>query len=185
MKKYELVLMLNVSIAEAERKTFLSELESKFTVLDKDEIGVKEISFTLKGRVHQVYFVSYNMELSTQNVTDLKQYLLYNPNLVRYEIFARTTDQEFFHFDKLQVSFDKAIEEIKDKRYGQKVNFFTKAENAKYLNWKSVAILKYYLTRFGDIKPRAYTGNSVKTQKKLRTEIVRARTLGLLPFINN
>jgi hypothetical protein len=38
MKNYELVLMLNVSIAEAERKTFLSELESKFKVLDKDEI---------------------------------------------------------------------------------------------------------------------------------------------------
>jgi hypothetical protein len=38
MKQYELVLMLNVSVAEAERKKFLSELESKFNVLDKDEI---------------------------------------------------------------------------------------------------------------------------------------------------
>jgi small subunit ribosomal protein S18 len=145
---------------------------------------VKEISFPLKGNVNQVYFVSYSMELATQDIADLKKYLLYNPNLLRYEIFARIAGQEFFHFDKLQASFDKAIEEIKDRRYGQKVNFFTKPENAKYLNWKSVAILKYYLTRFGDIKPRAYTGNSVKTQKKLRTEIIRARTLGMLPFIN-
>lgn len=185
MKNYELVLMLNVSIAEAERKAFLSELESKFKVLDKDEIWVKEISFSLKGNVNQVYFVSYNMELSAQDIADLKQSLLYNPNLLRYEIFARTANQEFFHFDKLQASFEKAIEEIKDRRYGQKVNFFTKAENAKYLNWKSVAILKYYLTRFGDIKPRAYTGNSVKTQKKLRIEIIRARTLGVLSFINH
>jgi hypothetical protein len=38
MKQYELVLMLNVSVAEADRKKFLNELESKFTTLDKDEI---------------------------------------------------------------------------------------------------------------------------------------------------
>ena len=145
---------------------------------------MKEISFTLKGKANQAYFVSYHMQLSTPDLADLKQYLLYNPSLVRYEIFSRTDGQEFYHFDKLQKSFEKAIEDIKDRRYGQKVNFFTKAENEKYLHWKSVAILKYYLTRFGDIKPRAYTGNSVKIQKRLRTEIIRARTLGLLPFIN-
>jgi ribosomal protein S18 len=52
------------------------------------------------------------------------------------------------------------------------------------LNWKSISILKYYLTRFGDIKPRQYTWNSIATQKTLRKEIIRARTLGLLPFIN-
>ena len=183
MKNYELVLMLNVSVAEAERKKFLSELESKYKMLDKDDIGVKELSFLLKGRVSQAYFVSYLVELSASAIGDLKQYLLYNQNLIRYELFTRETGTEFFHFDKLQSAFDPAIEEIKDKRYGQKVNFFTKKSNEKYLNRKSVAILKHYLTRFGDIKPRAYTGNSVSTQKKLRTEIIRARTLGFLPFI--
>jgi small subunit ribosomal protein S18 len=111
--------------------------------------------------------------------------LLYNPNLIRYEIFTRVAGQEFFHFDKLQAIFDATVEEIKEKRYGRKVSFFTKKENVKYLNRKAVSILKYYLTRFGDIKPRVYTGNSVSTQKKLRTEIIRARSLGLLPFISN
>ncbi|MDR2415727.1 MAG: 30S ribosomal protein S18 [Candidatus Peribacteria bacterium] len=184
MKHYELVLMLNVSIAETERKKFLSELESKFKILDKDEIGLKEISFTLVGRKQQAYFISYHLELSPEEITNIKQYLLYNPNLIRYEIFARTIGQEFFHFEQLNKNFEKTIEDIKDKRYGNKLNFFTKKENEKYLNWKSVAILKYYLTRFGDIKPRIYTKNTVKTQKKLRTEIIRARILGLLPFIN-
>ena len=184
MKSYELVLMLNVSVTEADRKAFLSDLESKFKVVDKDEIGVKEISFTLKGGAKQVYFVSYNVELTPADIADLKKSLLYNPNLVRYEIFARAPGQEFFHFEALNKSFEKAIEEIKDKRYGNKLSFFIKAENEKYLNWKSVSILKYYLTRFGDIKPRAYTGNSVKIQKKLRAEILRARGLGMIPFIN-
>ena len=184
MKQYELVLMLSVSVAEADRKKFLSELEKKFKIVDKDEIGIKELTFTLKGKVKQAYFISYNVELTSEEITSLKQHLLYNPSLIRYEIFSREANQEFFHFEKLNKSFEKAIEEIKDKRYGNKLVFFTKPENGKYLNRKSVTILKYYLTRFGDIKPRIYTENSVKTQKKLRTEIIRARTLGLLPFIN-
>ena len=120
MKNYELVLMLKVSITEAERKAVLSEIESKYKVLDKDEIGIKDLYY-------------------------------------HYEIYAREANQEFFHFEKLQASFEKAIEDIKDRKFGQKVTFFSKAENAKYINWKSIAILKYYLTRFGDIKPRQYT----------------------------
>jgi small subunit ribosomal protein S18 len=185
MKNYELVLMLNVSVAEADRKKFLSELESNFKTVDKDEIGIKSISFKLKGGATQAYFVSYLLELTPEQIIQLKQSLLYNPNLVRYELFAHGSDQEFFHFEKLNKSFEKAIEEIKDKKYGNKLTFFTKKENQKYLNRKSVDILKYYLTRFGDIKPRLYTENSVKTQKKLRAEVIRARTLGLLPFINH
>ena len=97
------------------------------------------------------------MELSADDIADLKKTLLYNPTLIRYEIFAREANQEFFHFEKLQSNFDKAIEDIKDRKFGQKVTFFAKPENLKYLNWKSVAILKYYQTRFGDIKPRLYT----------------------------
>ena len=97
------------------------------------------------------------MELSADNIADLKKSLLYNPTLIRYEIFAREANQEFFHFEKLQANFEKAIEDIKDRKFGQKVTFFSKPENAKYLNWKSVSILKYYQTRFGDIKPRLYT----------------------------
>ena len=169
MKNYELVLMLKTSITEAERKAVISEIESKYKVLDKDEIGIKDLYYTVK---------------SADNIADLKKSLLYNPTLIHYEIYAREANQEFFHFEKLQASFEKAIEDIKDRKFGQKVTFFSKAENAKYINWKSIAILKYYLTRFGDIKPRQYTWNSIATQKTLRKEIIRARTLGLLPFIN-
>ena len=179
MKNYELVLMLKTSITEAERKAVISEIESKYKVLDKDEIGIKDLYYTVKGGIRQAYFVSYSMELSADDIADLKKSLLYNPTLIHYEIFAREANQEFFHFEKLQASFEKAIEDIKDRKFGQKVTFST-----KYINWKSITILKYYLTRFGDIKPRQYTWNSIATQKTLRKEIIRARTLGLLPFIN-
>ena len=149
--------MLKVSITEAERKAVISEIESKYKVLDKDEIGIKDLYYTVKGGIRQAYFVSLLMELSADNIADLKKSLLYNPTLIHYEIYAREANQEFFHFEKLQASFEKAIEDIKDRKFGQKVTFFSKAENAKYINWKSISILKYYLTRFGDIKPRQYT----------------------------
>ena len=176
--------MLKVSITETERKAILSEIESKYKVLDKDEIGIKDLCYTVKWWIRQAYFVSYSMELSANDIADLRKDLLYNPTLIHYEIFSRDENQEFFHFDKLQSNFEKVIEDIKDRKFGQKVTFFSKAENAKYLNWKSVSILKYYQTRFGDIKPRQYTWNSISTQKALRKEIIRARTLWLLPFIN-
>ncbi|NCC71120.1 30S ribosomal protein S18 [bacterium] len=63
------------------------------------------------------------------------------------------------------------------------MTFFKSAKNSKYIDWKSIPILKKYITRFGDIKPRKYTSNPVNVQKKLRREIIRARNFGLIGFI--
>jgi len=62
------------------------------------------------------------------------------------------------------------------------VSFFSDKKNDKYINRKSVSMLKKYITRFGDIKPREYTHNSVSTQKKLKTAILRARELGFVAY---
>ncbi|HBB04895.1 TPA: hypothetical protein DCZ39_08710 [Patescibacteria group bacterium] len=43
-------------------------------------------------------------------------------------------------------------------------------------------MLKKYITRFGDIKPREYTFNAVGTQKKLKKVILRARELGFIAY---
>ena len=184
MQNYELVLLLNANTSEADRKAFLADLEAKFEVKEKDEIWIQNLSFKLKDKNTKAYFVSYLLNLSPEQVKEVKAALLYNQAVVKYEIYKMGKEQTFFHFEKLQSEFDKAIEEIKDRKYGQKITFFANERNAKYINWKSLPILKYYLTRFGDIKPRLYTGNSVKIQKKVRQEIIRARTLGLLNFIS-
>lgn len=184
MQNYELVLLLNANTSEADRKAFMADLEAKFTVKEKDEIGIQNLSFKLKDKNTKAYFVSYLLNIAPEQVKDVKAALLYNQVVVRYEIYKMATDQKFYHFEALQSEFDKAIEDIKDKRFGQKITFFADARNAKYINWKAIPILRYYLTRFGDIKPRLYTGNSVKTQKAVRQEIIRARTLGLLNFIS-
>jgi len=184
MHNYELVLLLNANTSDADRKAFLDELEKKFEVKEKDEIGIQNLTFKLKDKNTKAYFVSYLLSLSPEQVKEVRSSLLYNQIVVKYEIYKLRADQKFFHFNDLQSQFDSVLEEIKEKRYGQKVDFFANEKNAKYINWKSIPILRYYLTRFGDIKPRIYTGNSVKIQKRVRQEIIRARTLWLLSFIS-
>lgn len=51
------------------------------------------------------------------------------------------------------------------------------------INYKNVELLKKYISKFGKIVPRYYTGVSLKNQKKLAREIKRARMMALLPFI--
>ncbi|MGE4443786.1 MAG: 30S ribosomal protein S18 [Candidatus Altimarinota bacterium] len=52
------------------------------------------------------------------------------------------------------------------------------------IDYKDVELLKKYITKFGKITPRYYTGVSLKNQKKLAIAIKRARMVALLPFVS-
>ena len=187
MKKYELVLLLSSQVQEWERNDFLSKLEAGFknNIIQKDDIGLKETAYDVswKSVNNMIYYVSYYMELDNNQLEELKKNLLYTNVVVRYEIFKMNKDQAMLEYAKLQEELEKIMDSWDDKKFGNKISFLSHAENDRYINWKSVVILKKYLTRFGEIKPRSYTKNSVKTQKKLRQEIIRARGLWLLEFI--
>ncbi len=51
------------------------------------------------------------------------------------------------------------------------------------IDYKNAELLKNYLTKFGKIVPRYYSGVCLKNQKKLSQAIKRARIMGLLPFV--
>lgn len=51
------------------------------------------------------------------------------------------------------------------------------------IDYKNVELLSKYITKFGKIVPRYYSGVSLKNQKKLSQAIKRARTVALLPFV--
>lgn len=53
------------------------------------------------------------------------------------------------------------------------------------IDYKNVELLKKYITKFGKIVPRYYSGVSLKNQKKLSQAIKRARIMALLPFVKN
>ena len=55
-------------------------------------------------------------------------------------------------------------------------------ENIEY---KNIELLKKYITKFGKITPRYYTGVCLKNQKKLSNAIKKARVMALLPFVKS
>lgn len=57
------------------------------------------------------------------------------------------------------------------------------AEGVKYIDYKDVGLLRKYTTRYAKIKPRKYTGVSLRNQRALAKAIKRARIMGLLQFI--
>ncbi len=59
---------------------------------------------------------------------------------------------------------------------------FTKTE-IKYIDYKDVELLKKYVSKYGKIVPRYYTGVSLRHQKMLANAIKRARHMGLLRFV--
>lgn len=53
-----------------------------------------------------------------------------------------------------------------------------------YVDYKDMRTLKVMITRDGHIIPRRRTGNCAKFQRAVRSAILRARFMGLLPYVN-
>ena len=51
------------------------------------------------------------------------------------------------------------------------------------IDYKSIDLLKRYVTEDGKIRPRRQTGTCARHQRALAREIKRARHLALLPFV--
>jgi ribosomal protein S18 len=99
------------------------------------------------------------LQLDATNIKDIKQLFLYNNIILKYDIFRRTKKQSTFEFKNLQKELTTIIDSWEEKKLGQKISFFADLKNSKYVNWKSIPMLKKYVTRFGDMKPRKYTHN--------------------------
>lgn len=59
---------------------------------------------------------------------------------------------------------------------------FTK-DQIPYIDYKDTALLKKYVSKYGKIVPRYYTGVNLKYQKMLATAIKRARHMAILKFV--
>jgi small subunit ribosomal protein S18 len=56
------------------------------------------------------------------------------------------------------------------------------ADKVKTVDYKDTDTLRRYLTDRGKIRPRRQTGTCAKHQRGLRTAVLRARVLALLPY---
>jgi small subunit ribosomal protein S18 len=54
----------------------------------------------------------------------------------------------------------------------------------QYIDYKNIPfLLRKYVTYFGKLKPRRYTGASISQQKKIARAVKRARVMGLMFFV--
>lgn len=53
----------------------------------------------------------------------------------------------------------------------------------KYVDYKNVRFLSKYLSRWGRIVPRYYSGTTLQNQKKVANAIKLARHMALMPFV--
>ncbi len=187
MQNYELVLVLNTWLSDKDREKVIQDFESGIekNILEKDEIWLLTTAYLLKWKkdLFKAYYISYYLHAEQSDLLTIKESLLFNKSISRYSIFKMSRQQLFFHFEKLHTELNEIISSRDDKKTWQKVSFFMNLKNKKYINWKSLPMLKKYITRFWDIKPRKYTKNSVVIQKALRTEILRSRELWVLEYI--
>ncbi len=57
------------------------------------------------------------------------------------------------------------------------------AHKEAVIDYKNTGLLKRYISSFGKIVPRKRNGLCARHQRKISTEIKRARIMALLPFI--
>jgi hypothetical protein len=103
--------------------------------------------FEIKGN-NKAFLMSYYIDIDPAQVGEIKKYFLYNKMVFKHEVLAMKASEPFVNFAKNQKELEDIMEKWDNKRIGNKVTFFSKKENAKYINRKSVVMLKKYITRF-------------------------------------
>lgn len=56
-------------------------------------------------------------------------------------------------------------------------------DKVDYIDYKNLALLRRYLSQYGRIVPRYYTGNCLWHQKRIANAIKLAREVALFPFV--
>ncbi|MGD9628491.1 MAG: 30S ribosomal protein S18 [Pyrinomonadaceae bacterium] len=54
-----------------------------------------------------------------------------------------------------------------------------------YIDWKDVDLLRQFVPERGKIMPRRISGITAKDQRRIATAIKRARSMALLPFVQD
>ncbi|MBP6910604.1 30S ribosomal protein S6 [Patescibacteria group bacterium] len=187
MKNYELVILLQPQLSKDEHEKLVSDIEKLIAeqggkILATDDMGITVLAHQItKAKLTQAYFISYQLDLSGDKIQALKSTFAITKGIVRFFFFIMDANEKFVSFKDTNKTWEPK-EDKKPKEVIIKKGALNDDEMVENINWKSVNFLRHYMTRFGDIKPRAFMGNRVKHQKKIRKAIIRARELGVLPY---
>jgi len=97
MQKYDVVLLIDATLSEKNRKEVVSEFEKliKKNIVDQDDI---------------VYMYSYYIQAEAEDLDILKKNILYNKAIKRYFIFKMDTTEAFVTFSKVNDELKTIIE---------------------------------------------------------------------------
>jgi small subunit ribosomal protein S18 len=59
---------------------------------------------------------------------------------------------------------------------------YFKENQIDFIDYKNLALLSKFITKYGKIAPKYYKGTSLRKQKELAKAIKNARIMALLPF---
>ncbi len=202
-KLYELVVLLHPQLSKDEQEAIYNKIDTLLGAGKKqtDAMGLVQLAHPIgKSRLTQVHMTSYYCEITPQVIAAIKQELSITKGVVRHVFFAMAAHEPFLLFADVNKKFEKPVVEApaateekveiatksSSKKPEQLVRkgYFNKDSHRQELSWKAVKLLTFYMTRFGEVKPRRFMGNSVSQQKKVRQAILRARELGVLAYTN-
>ncbi len=187
MKNYELVILLQPQLSKDDHEKLVNDIQKLLAnsggkIIATDDMGMTTLTHDItKLKLKQAYFISYHLELSGDKVQSLKAAFGIMKGLIRFAFFLMAPSEQFISYAEINKTWEQE-KDAKGKNITVKKGFFEDDATISNINWKAVNLLKHYTTRFGNIKPRAFMGNRVKHQKKVRRAIIRARELGVLAY---
>lgn len=187
MRLYELVVILDPRLSTdevAEARSRVEKLIGADAIKDTDDLGLQHLQHNMKdnAQLNKGFVISYAVEIDPNHLENINTELGYDKQVMRYTIFTLQSIEGFLHYEK-NLSAAQELADNEEWSIKKSLTIFADKSHDHLFYWKSIPLLEKFMTRFGDIKPRKYTGVSVSQQKKIRTAIIRSRTLGFLPFI--
>ena len=108
MKKYELVVIINPNISKQEQDSTIETIESYLPkgYDKKDDMWVlKVFNFEPAWKTKLAYYVSYLVELESQDILDIKKKITFVKWLFRYMIFSITNKSVFVNYQEINQKF--------------------------------------------------------------------------------
>ncbi len=112
MKKYELVVIINPSLAKEEQNSIIETIEWFLpnNYHQKDDIWVlKVFNFEPAGKNKSAYYLSYLVELDSNDIIDIKKKLWFVKWIYRYVFFAITNKSIFVNHLDINQRFSEIV----------------------------------------------------------------------------
>lgn len=111
MKQYELVTILDISMAPDQRDQLVATIESHLPegFLTKDDMWPQTTYHFLPSKASKAYYITYHIEINISDLTVLKKKLSLTQGVLRYVIFTLPKKTPFVTFQAINDIYTEKI----------------------------------------------------------------------------